>query len=90
MRLKFFKIVLIFLVSIVTACSHFTENSPDNKPSTDLSNTITDNKQTINNKDIQPPISQKTISDMSVSDLLKKLPNYKSYSYATDPVVFKK
>lgn len=90
MRLKFFKIVLIFLVSIVTACSHFTENSPDNKPSTDLSNTITDNKQTINNKDIQPPISQKTISDISVSDLLKNLPDYTSNSYAADRGVFKK
>ena len=90
MRLKFFKMVLIFLVSIVTACSHFTENSPDNKPSTDLSVTIPDNKQTINNKDIQPPISQETISDISVSDLLKNLPDYTSDSYAANRGVFKK
>lgn len=45
---------------------------------------------TINNRDIQPPISQETISDISVSDLLKNLPDYTSDSYAADRDVFKK
>lgn len=91
MWLKLKKCFLIFaVVEIVTSCSHIIENSLDTKSSTHASDTIPDNKRMINNKDIQPPISQETISDTSVSDLLKNLPDYTSDSYAADRGVFKK
>lgn len=91
MWLKFKKCFFIFaVVEIVSSCSHIIENSLDTKPSIHASDTILDNKRTINNKNIQPPISQETISDISVSDLLKNLPDYTSDSYAADRDVFKK